>query len=166
MSWGQSEADLQDSIRTETKYEWTFAILVMNCTIQFYRLVAQFITFLFDIFKLTYGVELFWPLTTDELRPYTHYLTTQNEIIWKLIESSILTVSAFYAARSVLNYSIVGLGIGLIVYFPHVLILIASSFYLHGIDIFSIEFWLWLATLVIEALSLILIGVLIVKLTL
>lgn len=166
MNLVQSWVDLQDSIRSETLYEWTFAILVINCTIQFYRLMAQFITFLFDIFKLTYGVELFWPLTTDELRPYTHYFTTQNEIIWKLMESSILTISAFYAARSVLNYSIVGLGIGLLVYFPHVLILIASSFYLHGISTFSVEFWLWLATLIIEFLSLILIVSLIVRIIL
>lgn len=153
----QSQTDSLDATRGKVLFEWTFAILVTNLTIQFYRLVAQFVTFLFDIFKLTYGVELFWPLTTDDLRPYTHYFTTQNEIIYKLIESSILTFSAFYAARSILNGSIVGLVISFLLYFLHVLILIMSSFFLHDINLLLIEFWLWLATLIVEILSLILI---------
>lgn len=160
----QSEADLREATRSKALFEWTFAILVINLTIQFYRLVAQFVTFLFDMFKLTYGVELFWPLTTDDLRPYTHYFTTQNEIIYKLIESSILTFSAFYAARSILNYSIVGLVINFLLYFLHVTILIMSSFFLHDLKVFSLEFWLWLSTLIIEIVSLFLIVMFFVQL--
>lgn len=121
-----------DSLRPTTLYEWTFAIIVANLTVQFYRLVAQFATFLFDIFKLSYGVDLFWPLTTDDLRPYTHYFITQNEIIYKLAESIVLTLTAFYCAISFLDSYIIGLSISIIILLIHSLILILGVVFIQG----------------------------------
>jgi len=121
-----------DSIRPTTIFEWTFAMSVANFTVQFYRLSAQFVTFLFDLFKLSYGVDLFWPLTTDDLRPYTHYFTTQNEIVYKLIEGVVLTVSAFYGVRSLLNNSIIGLAINFLIFFIHSALLVLGLIFVEG----------------------------------
>lgn len=98
-----------DALRLTVLYEWTFAIFVANLTVQFFRLLAQFTTFSFDLMRLSYGIDLFWPLTNDDLRPYTHYFTSQNEILYKLLESFILTATALYGARSIAQFSVVGL---------------------------------------------------------
>lgn len=132
MAGGQPVIDTLEAARQTPLFEWTFAIVIANLTVQFYRLVAQFATFLFDLFRLSYGVDLFWPLTTDDLRPYTHYFTTQNEIIYKLIESCILTITAFYGARSLLNYSTLGLVIYFLVFFIHGSLLVLGYIFVQG----------------------------------
>lgn len=113
-----------DAIRLMSLFEWTFAILVANLTVQFFRLLAQFTTLIFDLLKLSYGIDLFWPLTTDDLRPYTHYFTSQNEILYKLLESSILVSVAIYGARSLADFSIVGLVFVSLVFSLHSALLI------------------------------------------
>lgn len=102
-------AEQLDALRLRSLYEWTFAIVVANLTVQFFRLLAQFTTLIFDLLKLSYGIDLFWPLTTDDLRPYTHYFKSQNEILYKLLESLILTATAIYGTRSLADFSVVGL---------------------------------------------------------
>lgn len=124
--------DELESIRSSATYEWAFAIFVANFTIQVYRLVAQLTTFTFDIFKLRYGVDLFWPLTTDDLRPYTHYFIEQDETVLKLLESLVLSLGAFYGASSLLRYTIVGLALYAIIFFIHSVISILGLFFVVG----------------------------------
>lgn len=120
------------SDRTTTLFEWTFAILVANFSVQLYRLVAQFATLVFDILKLSYGVDLFWPLTTDDLRPYSQYFITQNEIIYKLGESLVLTVSAFYGALCLLDYTVYGLAVYFFLFWIHGILLIVGFLFMRG----------------------------------
>lgn len=126
---------LTDSLnlaRPTAIFEWTFAIVAANSAVQFYRLVAQLATFIFDLFKLKYGVDLFWPLTTDDLRPFSHYFLARNEIIYKISESFFLTSIAIYGVRSLLNFSIVGLSINCFVFIIHFLLLILGFFLVRG----------------------------------
>lgn len=132
MTAGLSLKDSLNLARPTPLFEWTFAIFSANLAVQFYRLVAQLATFLSDIFKLKYGVDLFWPLTTDDLRPFSHYFLAQNEIIYKLTESVILTGIAFYGAKSLLNFSIIGLGINCFVFLIHFLLLILGFCLVRG----------------------------------
>lgn len=124
--------DTIDSIRESRLFEWTFAISVANLAIQVYRLIAQLTTFLFDLFKLSYGVDLFWPLTTDDLRPYTHYFLNQEDTLYKLLESLVLSFGAFYGANCVLEYSIIGLIIYALLFFIHSVISILGLFFVIG----------------------------------
>lgn len=125
-------ADTLGATRSTPLYEWTFAIVVANVVIHFYRLVAQFATFMSDLFKLSYGVDLFWPLTTDDLRPYTHYFTSQNEIIYKLAESLILLLTSYYGMVWLLDNSSIGLIFFLFVFFIHSSLLIVGVILLNG----------------------------------
>lgn len=124
--------DTLDSIKASSLFEWTFAISVANLTIQVYRLVAQFTTFVFDIFKLSYGVDLFWPLTTDDLRPYTHYFMNQNDTIFKLLETLLLAMGAFYGAKCLLNYSMIGLLLSALLFLIHSSIAIMGVIFVVG----------------------------------
>lgn len=124
--------DSLDAFRLITIYEWTFAAAVANLTIQIYRLVIQLTTFIFDIFKLSYGIDLFWPLTADDLKPYTQYFSNQDETIYKLAESFVLTVASFYGASSFLSYTITGLILYIIVFSTHSLVSIVGLFLIRG----------------------------------
>lgn len=117
-------SDLLESIKLTPTYEWTLTILVSNFTIQIYRLLAQLATFFFSIFKLSHGADYFWPLTTDDLRPYTRHFIAHNEILYKLGESLLLTVISFYGVNGLLNLSLLALGINTFVFFLHIVILI------------------------------------------
>lgn len=121
-----------DSMRLTPIYEWTFAIAVANLTIQLYRLVVQLTTFIFDIFKLSYGVDLFWPLTQDDLKPYTQYFSNQDETLYKLAESFVLTTVSFYCVSSLLSYSVTGLILNATVFSIHSLVSIAGLFIVKG----------------------------------
>lgn len=112
-------SDSLDALRVMPLFEWTFAVAMANLTIQVYRFIAQLTTFIFDIFKLSYGVDLFWPLTTDDLKPYTHYFTNKDETVFKLVESSILAFIAFYGVSALLKYSVLGLIIYTLIFFIH-----------------------------------------------
>lgn len=116
--------DTLDSLRPEPLFEWTYAIIVVNLAVQFYRFIAQFAILFFDIFKLSYGVDLFWPLTTDDLKPFSHYFTTQNEILYKLVECLILTIAAFFATLCLLDNIIIGLVLSFFVFLIHGLLAI------------------------------------------
>lgn len=124
--------DTFDSLRLEPLFEWTFAIIVANLAVQLYRFIAQFATLFLDIFKLSYGVDLFWPLTTDDLKPFSHYFTTQNEILYKLVECLVLTVAAFFAASCLLNNAVIGLIISFFIFFVHSMLLICGFVCVRG----------------------------------
>ena len=121
-----------DYIRASNLFAWTFALSIANLTVQIYRFVATLTTFMFDIFKLSYGVDLFWPLTTDDLRPYTHYISNQNETLYKLLELFILCMGAFFGASSLLKYSVFGLILFTLLFLIHTAIAIIGLTFFAG----------------------------------
>lgn len=125
-----SVLDTLESERETSIFQWTFAIVVANATVQIYRLIAQFTTFLFDILKLSYSINLFWPLTTDDLKPYSHYFLAKNDIIYKLIECLVLAITGIYGASCVLQYSIIGLSIYFLIFFIHTSLTILGYLFL------------------------------------
>lgn len=128
----QLTSDSVDSIRSTTLYEWTLTILVSNFTIQIYRLTAQLATFFFSVFKLSHSVDYFWPLTTDDLKPYTRHFITNNEILYKLGESLLLTITSFYGVHGLLDISMVALGINIFVFFLHIMALLFGLIFVSG----------------------------------
>lgn len=127
-----SVADSLETLRLTPAYEITFGIVVANLTIQLYRLVIQLTTFIFDIFKLSYGIDLFWPLTTDDLKPYTQYFSNQDETLYKLAESFVLAIASFYGAISLMSYSTIGLILYCIVFSIHSFVSLAGLFFMKG----------------------------------
>lgn len=116
-----------ESCRVLPLYEWTFAILIANVTIQIYRLVVQLSTIVFDSFRLSYAVNLFWPLTTDDLKPYYHYFKSQYELLFKLVENVLLTATAVFGALCLLDFSVVGLSLNFVIFFCHSLCIIVGT---------------------------------------
>lgn len=121
-----------DYFKTSQLFEWTFAILVANFTLQAYRLAAQVVSYVFDMFKLSYSKEIFGPLTNDDLRPFAQYFLARNVLLFKLAESSALTLAAFFLAKSLINLSMVGLCICGVVFVGHVIMLVLGAIYLYG----------------------------------
>lgn len=129
----QISSDRLDTIRLSNLYEWTLTILVSNFTIQVYRLIAQVATFFFNIFKLSHGgVDYFWPLTTDDLRPYSRHMITNNDVLYKLGESLLLTMISFFGVHGLLHLSIVALGINFFVFLIHVCLLLVGLVCVNG----------------------------------
>lgn len=125
-------SDNYDYLRTDILFEWTFAVLVINLTLQIYRLVAQVASLVFDVFKLTYGKSLFGPLTDTDLKAYGNYFTARNELLFKLSESVVLLITAYYGAKSLLNFSVLGLAIQSVIFILHVIVLTLGIIFLVG----------------------------------
>lgn len=121
-----------EQIRGTTLFEWTFAILVLNLTIQVYRLAANLIIIIFDLFKLTYSVDLFWPLTNEDRKTYSLYFVQQRDVIFKLIEGIILVVAAFFGASGLLTFSISNLIVYTSVFIAHGIILTLGATFIQG----------------------------------
>lgn len=125
-------SDNYDHLRTDILFEWTFAVLVINLTLQIYRLVAQLASLVFDVFKITYGKTLFGPLTDTDLRAYGNYFTARNELIFKLSESVVVLITAYFGAKSLLNFSVLGLAINSAILILHVVVLTLGIIFLVG----------------------------------
>lgn len=121
-----------DYFRTTPLFEWSFFIFVANFTLQVYQLAGQLATIIFDMFKLAYSKEIFGPLTNDDLKPYSRVLVSQYEVYYKLAESVVLTLAAYFIAKSLLNFSTVGLILCVIVFILHFIALISAAIFLLG----------------------------------
>ena len=123
---------IYDHIRSTSLYEWTFAVLVTNLTLNAYRFAIQLVSLVFDMFKLAYSKKLYGPLNDNDMRPYVKYFDGRYEFIFKLTESLILVVAAYYNARCLLVFSILGLALTLSVFILHVSIIFFSVIFLKG----------------------------------
>lgn len=124
--------DYLEAIRASSLFEWTFALLVVNLTIQFHRLGAQLINFLFDLVKLTSSLDLFWPLTSDDLKPYNAYIQNRYETTLRFFEGVVLTIVAYLGASSLLSLNPVGESIFITVFALHCIIIILGLTILRG----------------------------------
>jgi hypothetical protein len=84
------------------------------------------------MFKIVYGKEIFGELTNDDLKLYSQYISSKYEFVFKLIESIVLALAAYFIAKSLLNFSLVGLGVCGIVFLSHVIALILGAIFLIG----------------------------------
>lgn len=158
--------DSPDYFRTIALFEWTFAIFVANLTLQASQLVTQIAAFVFDMFRLAYGKEIFGSLTNDDIKPYSQYLVSKYELAFKLGENVLLTVAAYFMAKSLLNFSLVGLGICFVIFVAHEMALIFGAIFL--LDKFegllSVSSALWLITIIVELVTLVLCATVIIVL--
>lgn len=122
--------DSLDAVRPTTLYEWAFAITVGNFIIQLYKLLAEVTTLAFDLLKLNYAFDLFWPMTTDDLRPYNQYFQFKNEILVRIGENLVLTIVGFLCVLGLLKYDVVLLFFMLFVLIIHTMALMFGIIFL------------------------------------
>lgn len=121
-----------DYIRTLPLFEWTFAVLVVNFTLQTYRLASRFATTIFSATGLAQGRSLFESLNDAELMPYSKYLSNNMELAFRLGESLILILVSIFAAKSFLAFAVVGLVVCSCLLLLHVITVLYSVLVLSG----------------------------------
>lgn len=157
--------DSLDYFRTTALFEWAFAIFVANLTLQASQLVTQLVAFVFDLFKLAHVKELFGSQTDDDVtEPKSRHIASNYELAFKLVENVLLTIVAFFMAKSLINFSVFGLTVCGVLLVLHVIALISGVSELVDTfgGLFSMSSALWIITIAIELATVALCAVVII----
>lgn len=116
--------EILDTVRTSSLFDFAFAVFVCNLTNCMYRFVLHLTTSTFELLELNHGIDLFWPLTTDDLKPFGQHLFGKFEIVARLLENVLLVLTALLSVRWALNLDSMGLITSSVVFLIHIIILV------------------------------------------
>jgi len=127
----QKRQDLE-GLRSSSFYEVTFTLALFNLVVQIYRLADCIIDFLSHVLSCRDPIDYFNPLTSNNLNTYDVFCPNNIDLIFKLIEGSILTFAATFGVFDLLTFNPYGLVFYIVVFATHFILLVIGLTVSHG----------------------------------